>query len=245
MLQLVIKDYRALFHDSLKSMDISAFVIYLWLLAYPPVLHMSYAGYLCHFVYFIMLGMGIFLSRLYPNRMSKTLLLCPLSKDQRRRYIRTGYLLRVIGCVFLFLLLLLTAVISIHVHDGALPDDGWLWPGLIWQYALSMAGCHIYTAPVNPSSYPAKRTYRLPGNYEVWNFIQQLAAIFGGMILVSALTDEKPESVPEIVIESVVLLLQTAICIKVIRTYAKPVMQQAVDYEYSPFIQVSRKVRSR
>lgn len=242
MLQLVIRDYRALFRNSLREVDMSAFVVYWWLLVYPPIfLHMSYAGYWCHYVYFIMLQLGLLLSRLYPNRMSKTLLLCPLSQEQKEKYIKTGYLLRVLASVCLFLFLMLCAVMAIWFHDGTLPKEGWLWFGLIWQYVLAMAGYHIYSAPVANSAYPTQREYKLPGNYEVWNILQQLSAVFGGMLLVSALTDQKPESTPELVIESLVLMVQTAVCIKVVITYGRPVIEQAVHYEYRQVVRAGGK----
>ncbi|MBO6015170.1 MAG: hypothetical protein J6P60_01115, partial [Lachnospiraceae bacterium] len=184
---------------------------------------------------------GLFLSRLYPNRMSKTLLLCPMSMQQKKQYIRTGFVIRVVFPYGLFLLLEGATMLVMLNHRLVHASEIVLWAAKAWILLLSLISVNIYCQPIDPIPYVMGRKYRLPGNYEIWNILVQLLAIFGGMILGSAITDQKSETVFDIVVDLILVAIITALCIKIIVTYAGPVMEQAVSCEYRPRLEKERK----
>jgi len=244
MFRLVLRDYRLQYRESIKNVNAAGYFIYIYLLCYVPdwtnMIDALWKGG-CFYAFFLPLCIGIFLSRLYPNQMSKTLLLCPLSRQQKEKYIRTGFFIRVLVPFLLFLIFEGSAMIVTFRQQHLNTSELWLWAGLTWLLFVSLISVNIYCLPVNLSPEALYRTYKLPGNYEIWNVLVQLTAILGGVIMLSALTDQKGETVFDITVEIFILVISTALCIKMIATYAGPIMEQAIFYEYRPPVQKERK----
>ena len=244
MFRLVLKDYKQQYRESVKRMNAAGYYIYFYFLIYVPIYsHMTdgiWKG-LCFYAFFLPFCFGIFLSRLYPNRMSRTLLLCPLSRQQKEQYIRCGFVIRVFVPFFLYLIFEGGVMLVMLWKKEFVMSQLWEWTGITWFLFVNLVSLNIYCLPIDSSPKAYSGKYRLPGNYEIWNILVQLAAFFGGVIMLSALTSQEAEPVFDIIVEILFLVIATALCIKMIVTYMKPIMEQAISYEYCPPVQKERK----
>lgn len=227
MLKFVWKDYKGQFKSGLKETYNEGWFVNVYLIICPFTFWVAQnkVDLLIYYCGMFPIAFGLFLSRMYPNQMSKTLLLCPLTIEEKRAYILTGYRFRV----------LVTLGVAI-VLNGIPLVMGLMHPiyfiGLLFITGLYTAAVNIYCRPSHYSSYAMERKYNLPGNYEVWNIAIQLGGIFGTMDFIAAIgNSETPVSILDIVLLVCCVLVVGLLALKFFCTYYKPVMEQALVYD--------------
>lgn len=229
MLKFVWKDYKGQFKSGLKAIYNEGWFIYVYLIICPFTLWVAQdkADLVIYYCGMFPIAFGLFLSRMYPNQMSKTMLLCPLTMEEKRAYILTGYCFRV----------LVTLGVAI-VLNGIPLVMGLMHPlyfiGILFITGLYTAAVNIYCRPNHYSIYAMERKYNLPGNYEAWNIAVQLGGIFGTIGFIEAIRDsETTLGILDIVFWVCCVLGAGLPALKLICTYYKPVMEQALVYDES------------
>lgn len=230
MLKLVWCDYKGQAWSALKNVyNSGGWFFYIYMGIILPLIY-SDSTYEVE-VYYSALGpmsFGMLLSRMYPNRINKTLMLCPMSVEDRKKYLVTGYTLRITIVLSFFLLcnipLLITQkimfsyfvvmfifqilfVVSINVYSGSAPD---------------VQGAFV-------------RENERGGNFTAWDVAIVLCGILGILVLSSIQMSQKDfmEETLALVIVVILVLLELGICIKMLYIYYRPVMEQAIYYDTS------------
>lgn len=164
---------------------------------------------------------SVLISRMYGGKLSKTLYLCPLSKEQVREYMKKGMILRIVISVVIFLLFNMASLIL-----GYMPL--WIFLTKLFLMTCSAICFNIYCQPDNKTSSAMERTYPLIGNYEVRNvFAQVFAAI--GMLILSLV--EGNEQTWEYVLIAIIPILQLFLCINVYKRFYHQIINLAEFYE--------------
>lgn len=226
MYKMFLKDAWSQTPSKIKYLNYSGWI---WQLCYfgvilPAIIISSWrvnqlAYYYCFLV--PMLG-SLFLVRVWPNGISKTLLLCPLSATERKKYVYVGFQIRIFFSIVFFFLW------NVPLY---LLEKWKLWHFVIefLFYLLYVITINIYVPPIKPSKNSYERKYNLPGYYNLW---EQLAQI-NGMIGMVYFTD-KFRMVSEIqnfgdrVGLGIFMSVELIIMIVMLVVYFKPVMEQAM-----------------
>ncbi|MBQ9136736.1 MAG: hypothetical protein IJX66_11675 [Lachnospiraceae bacterium] len=232
MLKLVIESYKNQFKSAIRNLWDTGLMIYIYIIFIPVIwffdLQQNVLFYYCALIPMLV---GLALSRMYPNEMSKTLLLCPMNEEERKEYIKTGYLLR---CTIP--LVLYSAVNMVLVLLDKLPFVYFLLIMVI--EILFITAVNIYRVPKAGTPYAMERKYDLPGNYEVWNVCMQFAGIISTVLFVTDIP-QKGEiydladkgRIFDMVMMGLAVFIVFLLWLKIVRTYCKPVMEHAVSME--------------
>lgn len=221
MLKLVLDDYRRSFRTAWKrGVNAMAWLLYVDFLVFVPVLYSWDSVKYLFGVASMMIG--ILLARMYPNQMSKILFLCPLTEQDRKKYLETAYWLRV---SIPMIICISTGAVSLVI--GHLSFFYYLMVCL--QSFFFMVGVNIYCVPDKQSVYITQRVYQLPGVYEVWNILIQAVGAFGMCIFVSI--EINPNGVTDKVIILAFVFVEMLLSIKMFVTYYRPVMARGMRYE--------------
>lgn len=240
MLKLVVESYKNQFKSAIRNLWDAGMLIYIYTVLLPVIWFFDIQEYiLFYYCAIIPLLIGLALSRMYPNEMSKTLLLCPMNMEERRDFIRTGYLFRCTLSLAIYVV-----VNSVLVLLGMLPFRYFVVIFII--EFLFVTAVNIYRVPKESTPYAMERKYDLPGNYEVWNILMQFAGIISVIIFVTDVPDANTvyevvdnSRVFEIVMMSIAVITVFLLWLKIVKTYYKPVMEQAVSMEL--LIRVDKK----
>lgn len=232
MLQIVWDDYRHNFLSALKGLGVfeNWWWNYVYLLMLPVIVeHIVLKEVIVYYCTMLPLLGGTFLARLYPNRMSKTLFLCPMSREMRIRYFKTAFLLRIAIPILAFLLPM-SMLFLCKIVQG-------------FECFLSLLAFIMYLVAVNicTNARGGKpktewQGYSLPGYFPMWNVLGQISGIANVVIVsVSGIGENSGEPYRpwELIMVSVLLVIQVLILMKIIFTYFKPIMEQSISYEYS------------
>lgn len=167
---------------------------------------------------------GILLARMYPNQMGKILYLCPLTERERKRYLETAYWLRV------------SLPMALSLGFGA---AGMKMGRISLFYFIEMSllvlffllGVNVYCMPDDQAMPALKRTYHLPGMFEVWDMLIQIVGIFTTAVF--SLSDLIAADFlnADTIIMSMLVMLEMLLCVKMLVTYYKPVMARGLQYE--------------
>ncbi|MBE5961878.1 MAG: hypothetical protein E7256_10970 [Lachnospiraceae bacterium] len=233
MLRLVLNDYKYGFNQGLINVARSGWMIYIYMLVGVPLMfHFDVTGIVTFYCSMIPMLLAMLLSRMYANVMNKTLLLCPLSKQERKDYFNTALGVRIAIPTALFLLL----DGSLTILDIIPPVFFLLMTIVLVLYAVAV---NIYCTPKAPTSRAISRSYDLPGTYEVWNGLMQVSGLLNMLSLVSAVTDkENPVTRGDEIVIGVLIAVELLLCIKIIVTYYKPVLWQTTSYEVQKRVEV-------
>lgn len=222
MYSLILHDYIEHFKESFKNMKDVSFFIYIYFIFMPLISERSFSlSFFFHFTSFLPLGFSILLARMYGGKLSKTLYLCPLSKEQIKEYIKKGIILRIIISITVFILFNITTVIL-----GYMPL--WIFACKLILMIFSSICCNIYCQPNFKTSSALERTYPLEGNYETRNLFAQ---IFGaiGMLILSACRPK--ESVYVYAIIGIIIFSQLLVAINIYKNFYHQIIDKSVFYE--------------
>lgn len=227
MIDLVIRDYKMGWKQGLKNMTKSnPWFVYLYFFIFPIITFDpgdSVKGIFIYYGILLPIVLGIFLSRMFPCRITKTMFLCPMDKKEREQYIFSAYWLRVSLSVFLFtgigVLLIATHLLN------------------IWQFLLLLVGEFLISLTTNLYLDVAflklkfEKKHNLKG-YTTWYILNQLLSLIFTFIYFNIVTNVEPSIRTWHINLSVFLLAaQVAMTAKMILGYWKKVMVVALDYE--------------
>lgn len=222
MYKTVLHDYRYHLKEGFDNLDGTSWFVYIypiWLL--PALSGMGSRMATVFICALVPLYFSLALSRMYGGQIDKTLFLCPMSREDRRRYVKTGMRIRIGIGVGIFLVL--------HVILAGL---GWIslpmFGAKLVVMVLAAVSFNIYCQPDQKSAYGTKRRYPLSGNYEIWNILAQGMGIANMMLL--SLYEEN-ERLWELILTGAAVLLQLGVCIQIIRKFYRQVLERAVCYE--------------
>lgn len=178
-----------------------------------------------YYTYTISMLVVLFFARACPNRISKTLLLCPLTLAERKRYVYIGYGIRILLSLTFFL------VLNIPVYIFF--DMNMQYFGIETMYfLLYIIGINVYVPPVVPSRNSYERKYNLPKYYNFWEITNQIVGFFGMVIMVDLFRLEKQELLRmDFVFASIFWMLEIICVVILLVRYLKPVMNQAMQGE--------------
>lgn len=210
MLRMVLGDYRKKWKASfanLKKADPSTVVFIIF------AAEAAFSGKILLFAV-ISLVIGLLLSRMYPNQMSLAELLLPRSEEERKQYVRTGYRLRIGIGICIFVLLEGSQVLLGNLR-------------LIYFCGMLLVEFFLLSA-VNLSvpGQVSKQFAYLP----VWEMVMQLLAIAGLAMFASAQKNHWLDSAFDGIVMSVMLFLIGLVYAKMMYSYYRLVMEQAVRY---------------
>lgn len=226
MLRMILDDYKRQGKEQLKRAYASLFLVFLWLFCFFPMTTFKFdsakdAG--IYYLFTMPMFLAFFLSLSYPNRMSTTLLLCPLTREEKLHYIQTAYRLRVVLPLLLYLI-------------ASMPLLAWGWlelphfTGMLLCLFSYVVTANLYTITAKSSN--GRNADNLPKGFSGWWGSAHGVAFLTMMILVSAQTDRAhPVHLWEIGIIVSFLLIQCLIMGKLLHTYYKPVMEYATQYD--------------
>lgn len=230
MLKLVVESYKNQIKSGFKNLWAQGWMIYIYMLAIPPILFDIESHVLLYYCVMIPQLFGLMLSRMYPNQMSKTLLLCPMSVDERKAYVKTGFAFRCVLPIGLFVIVNGSLVLA-----GVLPVLH--FAGMLLIQFLYATAVNVYRLPISGNFNTMQRKYNLPGNYEVWNVIIQLLGLVGSVMFITDVPDMQAIYTIEesrtfdVVMLTIMVILLFLVWLKIMKTYYKPVMEQAIGIE--------------
>ncbi|MFA9464492.1 MAG: hypothetical protein ACERKN_09405 [Velocimicrobium sp.] len=218
MIRMVLRDYRMNWKEGLSNVSKNgSWFVYLYLLIVPANLFgfMDKPSHVAvYYGILFPLMLGLLLSRMYPNRLSKTMFLCPMKKEERKRYIVSAYWIRVLIPIALFALigLILVGVYQISVESYVF---------LLASEALFIIGTNLY----------------IEAKISGYTFWQMMVQLYGLIFIVSCIGYTSDLGTPlktwEFLIFFVLLLLQGAATTKLVVSYWRTVLEVALDYEWS------------
>lgn len=216
MLKTVLYDYKKRWRDALKNAWVSAPGAVLYLVVSGQAL---FQGRVLLFAV-IPLFAGLLLSRMYPNQMDMTQLLLPMSGEERKKYVRTGFALRIGISLFPYLFL-----------EGILLVTGELrmiwFCGMLIVEMCNLAAVNLYFGPAAADKTAAKKGPSAE-YLAVWEVCMQLFSVAALVMFSSAQKERNPVTTFDAVIMLCVLSVVVLIFLRVMYRYYIPVMEQAV-----------------
>ena len=182
-------------------------------------------GSVSYFTYGISMLVGLFLTRACPNRISKTLLLCPLTIAERKYYVYIGIISRMVISLMIFF------VLNIPIYIYLDMNKVYLWIEIVY-YLFYIIGLNVYVPPIVSARNSYEKKYNLPKYFNFWEACNQFFGIFGGIFMVDQFRLEKHELLNVGVWGIGILGFIEIICVIVlVSKYFRPVMEQAIQCE--------------
>lgn len=220
MLKMILKDYKMTWKQGIANVyNNSGFFIYIYLLVYPSIVgdKLSNKEGCIYFSVILAYLFVTLISRVYPNRLERTLYFCPMAKKEREAYVKTAYWFRV-----------LVVTVPLIISQLIMAVVGWI-PFWSTVFIVVIVFCHS----LNMNLYIVRKEKGVMEWFEGWNVGAQLlgfVCILAGVMLQMELTAGKVDGTI-IVLVSVVILLFVWLTTHVIRKYRKPVFETAISYE--------------
>lgn len=232
MLQIVWKDYRYNFRSAFKELKKAEnwWWSYVYVLVFPMLFildhNTSIKAVIAYYCAMVPLVAGTFLARLYPNRMSKTLFLCPMSKEVRIRYFKTAFFLRISIPVLAFAVLA-GILFLCKIVQGL---EYFLSLLVLIMYLLSVNICTNFW---NGKPEKLQKGHLASEYFPLWNVFEQVIGLINMVIVSGAMDEGEPWQPWEMILVGILVGLQALVLVKIAFTYFKPVMEQSVTYENS------------
>ena len=236
MVKLILRDYRLQWKENLSRSQMNMAWITFYIAIFP-LWNSSFNVSGCYYACMVPMLFGWILAEAFPNEMSKAMLLCPLSEEEKRRYISTGYWLRVL-CPTIMELLFLGSTLFWTWKRLQIPlvEAICLALGLFFNLFAGLIAMNINCRPISTKKRNGNTiAYELPGHYNGWRTTQIVLMLVNHILMYDALFDRESESfMIEVLFFAGLMIAELALCIKIIITYRKPVMEKAIHYEYRP-----------
>ncbi|MCI8876715.1 MAG: hypothetical protein HFI77_11990 [Lachnospiraceae bacterium] len=231
ILHLVILDYAGEIKEGWKRVKGADIVLWFWdflfigIMWAPWFMDFAWEYFLQAelFVYGYTIGvlsLGFFISRMYPEKLEKTLLLCPLTQAEKIQYVKTGYRLKV-GVPMLFYVLAGTVWLFLQVISPFFIIEIGLWMFFYFRCI------NIYCMPETGRDDSIRR-YPVKG-MEIFQIAVQLLEV--GQIMGMALYFEGSRWVPIYIYEGTITLLQVLLYIIMKKNLYPIIMERALCYE--------------
>lgn len=223
MLRMILDDYRKNWKPAWKRLGQTRF-LYFYVAAFGPNFYLweeRVSKYILYYGIMIPIMLGLLFNDLYPNKMNKTLLLCPLTIKEREKYFKMAMALKVgVSMTFVFIgnmILLIFHKLSILgcVLDVLLAVILMISVNLDWQKN---------EIKMNDPSYCSI------GNLYLWQLFLKIFSVITFCIIVSAEIDS-PFEIWEAVVVLVFILISAGIGWKIYRTYYKDILHLCTSYE--------------
>lgn len=222
MYKLILQDYRTHWRSALKKMYNQSTIVFVWLMVTLSHIDTSSTRDLPFVCLACCCYISFFLARMYGGYINRTLYLCPLSADMRKRYIKESIQLRII----IPLVLCLTGnIIFLFANITSL-----LY--FILQFFVFMCtaiSVNIHCPPLSPEHIPGQDDCPIVGNYIVWNTYSHITNIINIMMM-EYIMDHQPLSYESWIVICTLLVLQLFTCLMKIKKYYWQVVVLAAFY---------------
>ena len=110
MLEMVLKDWKSTWKEGLKRGTIR---IWLWLIWFAACLTLNKwnEGFAIYGQFLFSIAL-YYLHSMFPNRLSKAMFLLPIEREEKERYLRTNYMLKVVILEIFHIIVTLGCVIN-------------------------------------------------------------------------------------------------------------------------------------
>ncbi|MDE7310057.1 MAG: hypothetical protein K2N87_00245 [Eubacterium sp.] len=169
--------------------------------------------------------LGFWLSRMYPNELSKILFLCPMSEKERLKYLRTAYGLRVGIAVGVYFVLSLPAVVC-----GYLLCLQYIGISLLVISFVLGANMHHVFLSLFLVRQMGEKEFRLSLVYVVLSLFSHLCA-WGTMIFYASFGINGSETHTDNIIFTVMVGIAFVINAAICMICYKPVIRNGINYE--------------
>lgn len=221
MLKMVVSDYIQSWKGAWKNLAKEGWFGYLYFIAFPLVTDMKARQSMVYLCAVIPMVLGILLSRLYPNRIHKTLFLCPMSKEDRITYFKTAFRLRVSLPLILFLIVNSVLFIKDYISPLYLIIEFII----LFLYVVSVNIYWCYWSTDGKRNIYSEKNH-LSGTFFIWDLFSQIG-VFNMLIITSMSVSSRFDYI----IVGICLGLQFFVFFKLVTRYYKKVMDLSVNYE--------------
>lgn len=223
MLKLVLSEYRCRFCMMLQA-QISKFILFIWW-TYFYMMFMMRLDFARYSMGMLPLLLGFFLSRMFPNQLCKLLFLCPMSQEDRKKYMMTAYKARIGIPIFLYFVISLFAV-----RLEQIPAIQYLGISLLVISFNLGVNMHHALLSLEIVRMEGEKDYKLSFAYGILSLFAQFTAwitmIFFASVGMHGM-EQHIENVILLIMVFLEILLNAAICV----ICYKPVMQYGMNYE--------------
>lgn len=232
MLKMVLSDYIHNWKSAWKELAYEEWGMYVYFLAFPWITRMSAIEIIVYLCTMLPLVGGVLLARMFPNRMNKTLFLCPMSKEDRIAYFKTAFKFRVSVPVFLFFL-----IEMVLFFIGYISLDGVIFMFLV--FFLYIVSVNIYWCYWSEGKQRNIYTEKNPlsGTFFIWDMLSRLGII--NVIIVSGVSVSGYEW-SDYVLVGCLITWQFLVFLKLVTCYYKKVMELSVNYEMG-YVQIEKQ----
>lgn len=223
MLKLVLNEYRCRFWMMLQA-QIGKFILFLWW-TYFYDMFMMRLNIMKYSLGMLPLLLGFFLSRMFPNQLSKLLFLCPISKQDRKKYLIMAYKMRIGISIFLYLAL---SMFAVNIEEMSLSE----YIGISLLVLSFNLGVNMHHALLSFNNVRMKgeKDYKLSFAYGILSLLTQFMAWIAMIFFASIGKHGMEQHTDDVILFIMVffeVLLNMAICVICYR----PVMQYGMNYE--------------
>ncbi len=189
-------------------------------------------GLIIFYVEWFFILLTLLASRMYANSLPKIMYLCPMSREERKRYLWTGFYLRNFVFIFLFLLLNIGMFISGY---GSVTNMILLTLIFIsFSLASNTFFKQIFRAKLSWKEEREKETIKKMGNfywYSGWLMFAQILGYLNFVIIILDIQDPEPWASWEAGIVLFMIAMQMLTSCIVLTRYLKTGMERILDYE--------------
>ena len=225
MIKNVLKDYWNSRKQGLKNIKYSYIGNLVWCLYFP------FVRYSFNIMGVIVFTFGCVLAKMYPNQLSKMMILCPMSKKERKEYLFTGYIMRIVLPIICYCVGEMVSLLFRH---------SFVWEELAVFFVLLvfLPAENLNMLPKKRSKELMKRSYYLPEKSEVMMYILEIVSGFELLVFCAAEDVWRPW---EICIVTGLFVCETVLSIYLIYSRFYFVMEMGMSYEFLGDLEIANK----
>lgn len=229
LISMVMKYYSANWTQEWKKIftykNFHEGYFFLWELWFPLCIFEDISGRSTLLYYLLSLPfmLGTLHSFMYPNRMEKTMFLCPAAREEKRQFLETGYRLRIF-----FVTAVTFVILSILCLSGGLGLSVYLTGFFVSIFVFS---CITFLSN-DVIQFKNASEFGL-GGYCYWRMSAWLASIISCLLLGAAAIEPEGYEAWENTLFFCVFFLQLVLALKLIISYYNRLMEIGADYEKS------------
>lgn len=207
---MVLKDWKSTWKEGLKRGTIR---IWLWLIWFAACLTLNKwnEGFAIYGQFLFSIAL-YYLHSMFPNRLSKAMFLLPIEREEKERYLRTNYMLKVVILEIFHIIVTLGCVINgeIAIESGILI----LIMGVIWNLDLGIEIVGRERAYISHVVLQIMAVLFIDCSVEDWNRAR-----------------DRVWSLPFVIVVAVFLLVQLLLLVRIYRKEYQYNLNLSCDYE--------------